>query len=118
MDSRVTLTTNGVIFLAKHGHFCYVSRDEIDDKSKANSLAEGLFCVQVLWVAGQAIESKVAGYPITLLEIHTLVHVLCALVMYAMWIRKPLNIDNSTFVDLGKLLDKGSIHAGNLGSWE
>jgi len=61
-------------------------------------LAKGLVCIQVLWVAGQAIERKVAGFPISLLEFHTLVHVFCALVMYALWIRKPYDIQEPTIV--------------------
>lgn len=89
---QATITTDGLLFLADNGHFFEVSSEIIADKSKANLLAKGLVCLQVLWVAGQAIERKVAGYPISLLEFHTLVHVFCALVMYTLWIRKPYDI--------------------------
>jgi hypothetical protein len=95
-------TTNALLLLAQHGHFIGLSRETISDKSKANCLyklisslsndlltslvlAKGLVCLQVLWVAGQAIERKLAGFPISLLEFHTLVHVFCALVMYTLW---------------------------------
>ncbi|KAG4433820.1 hypothetical protein IFR05_010702 [Cadophora sp. M221] len=78
----MTYAINGILLLAQHGHFFYVEPDAIADKSKANILAKGLVCVQVLWVAGQAIERKVAGLPISLLEYHTLVHVVCALVIW------------------------------------
>ncbi|KAH6701969.1 hypothetical protein BKA61DRAFT_200191 [Leptodontidium sp. MPI-SDFR-AT-0119] len=57
-----------------------------------------LVCVQVLWVAGQAIERKVAGLPISLLEYHTLVHVVCALVMYVLWFQKSYDIQYPTLV--------------------
>lgn len=70
--TRATITTDGLFFLAGHGHFCRINKKETLDKSKADLLAKGLVCVQVLWVAGQAIERKIAGYPITLLEAHTL----------------------------------------------
>src|SRR5271168_4236186 len=83
--SQATLTTNGLLLLAQQGHFFNISGETIADKSKANLLAKFLVCLQVLWVAGQAIERKVAGFPISLLEFHTLVHVVCALVMYALW---------------------------------
>jgi hypothetical protein len=63
----VTITTPGVLFLAYHGYFCKIKKDEIQDKSKADLLAKGLVCVQVLWIAGQAVERAVAGYLITLL---------------------------------------------------
>ncbi len=61
-------------------------------------LAKALVVVQVLWLVGQAIERKVAGFPLTLLEIHTMVHVACAVIMYGLWIQKPLNFENPTIV--------------------
>jgi hypothetical protein len=69
-----------------------------DDFLTFSDLAKGLVCVQVLWVAGQAIERKVAGFPISLLEFHTLVHVFCAIVMYMLWLRKPYDINEPTVV--------------------
>lgn len=99
--TRVTITHSGVLSLAKNGHFCRVNRSRIQDKSKADILAKGLVCIQVLWVAGQVIERKVAGYPITLLEVHTLVHVVCALVMYGLWAQKPLNVQDPTMLTVG-----------------
>jgi hypothetical protein len=112
---QATLTTNALLLLAQHGHFISLSREMISDKSKANcmykssgslfkdlltslDLAKGLVCLQVLWVAGQAIERKIAGFPISLLEFHTLVHVFCALVLYTLWIRKPYDINEPTIV--------------------
>ncbi|KAG4438567.1 hypothetical protein IFR05_005942 [Cadophora sp. M221] len=101
----VTFTTDGILYLAKHGHFCKISRGDIEDKSKADLLAKSLVCVQVLWVIGQAIERKAAGYPMTLLELHTIVHVVCALLMYALWFQKPLNVQKPTILDLSDNLD-------------
>jgi hypothetical protein len=98
VTKRTTITPDGIIFLAETGKFCQVNRSHIQDKSKADLLAKGLVCVQVLWVAGQAIERKLAGYPVTLLEIHTLVHVVCALVMYCLWIQKLLNVQDQTLI--------------------
>jgi hypothetical protein len=112
---QATLTTNALLLLAQHGHFFSLSRETISDKSKANcmykssrslsndlltclDLAKGLVCLQVLWVAGQAIERKLAGFPISLLEFHTLVHVFCALIMYTLWIRKPYDINEPTII--------------------
>lgn len=105
VQKRVTLTGKGVIWLAKHGYFCQTNRGEIKDKSKADTLAKALVCIQVLWLVGQVIERKAAGYPLTILEIHTLVHVACALFMYALWIRKPLNIHAPTIIDFGEDVD-------------
>ncbi|KUJ21576.1 uncharacterized protein LY89DRAFT_714670 [Mollisia scopiformis] len=118
---RVTFTTDGILFLAKHGRFLETSRINIQDKSKADTLAKGLVCFQVLWIVGQAIERKVAGYPVTLLEVHTIVHVVCVIVMYGLWIRKPLNVQDPTVIDfrdrldlLAYMLQVSSPHHGNL----
>jgi hypothetical protein len=78
----VTVTPRGMLLLAKQGHFVHLNKDAIKDKSKASLLGKGLALLQILWLAGQVIERKIAALPITLLEIHTLVHVACALVMY------------------------------------
>jgi hypothetical protein len=93
-----TLTTKGLLFLADQGYFFEVSSETIADKSKANLLAKVFVCLQVLWVAGQTIERKIAGYPISLLEFHTLVHVFCALVMYTLWIQKPYDVNEPTII--------------------
>jgi hypothetical protein len=96
-----TLTTNGLLFLADQRYFFELSTETIADKSKANLLAKSLVCLQVLWVAGQTIERKVAGYPISILEIHTLVHVFCALIMYTLWFQKPYGVNEPTIIGSG-----------------
>ena len=83
--SHVTLTPNGVITLAERGHFLDISPETISDKSKANVITKALICIQVLWMVVQCIARKAAGYPLTLLEIHTMAHVVCALVLYILW---------------------------------
>jgi hypothetical protein len=95
---HATITTNGMLLLASQGYFFHPTRHTIDDKSKANLLAKMLICVQVLWMVGQVLERKVAEYPITLLEIHTIVHVVCALTMYSLWMRKPFDVHDPTWV--------------------
>jgi hypothetical protein len=56
------------------------------DQGKSDSLAKGLVCAQVSWMLIlEAIARKVSGLPITLLELVTLVHIGCAIVMYAVW---------------------------------
>lgn len=48
VQNRVTLTPKGVIWLAKYGYFCQVNRNDIKHKSKAETLAKALVCIQVL----------------------------------------------------------------------
>jgi hypothetical protein len=45
---RVTITPEGLLLLARRGKFCRVDRSHIQDKSKADILAKGLVCIQVL----------------------------------------------------------------------
>ncbi len=59
----------------------------IEDRSKADTLQKGLVLIQVGWMALQCITRKVQGLPLTLLELHTMVHVACAIVMYSFWLK-------------------------------
>jgi hypothetical protein len=96
---RVTITPTGVVFMTSQGQCPRIKRSDIQDKSKADILAKGLVCVQVVWTVGQVIERKLASYPLTMLEVHTIVHVVCALLMYGLWIQKPLNVQDPTVID-------------------
>jgi hypothetical protein len=104
-SDRVSITAEGILFLAKNGCFYRIKKDAIADKSKADLLAKGLVCVQVLWMADQTIERQIAGYPITLLEVHTLVHVVCTIIMFGLWMQKPLNVKDPTMVDFRDVPD-------------
>jgi hypothetical protein len=83
---KVTLTADGIRMLAEHGNrFLRISREAIEDRSKADFIQKGLVIVQVSWMAIQCIARKAYGLPLTLLEIHTMIHVVCALIMYLFW---------------------------------
>lgn len=88
---QMTLTTSGVITLARQGHFVDINPQTIEDKSKANIITKALICIQVSWMVIQCIARKVEGFPLTLLEIHTMVHVACALMMYICWWKVSTN---------------------------
>ena len=103
--SRLTFSAKGLAFLAKHGHFIKISDAVIRDKSKADMLAKGLVCIQVSWMLVQTVSRKIVGYPITLLEVHTLVHVGCAIGMYGLWFQKPLDIRDPAWVDASEFED-------------
>ncbi|KIV84738.1 hypothetical protein PV11_00498 [Exophiala sideris] len=90
----VYLTANGAAILARQGRLPQVTEQFISDKSKANSLAKILVVIQAGWLIVECIGRAVAGLPITLLELNTVAHVVCALIMYALWWHKPLNISD------------------------
>ena len=64
-----------------------IPRSLIDDRSKADTLQKALVLLQVGWMALQCIARKACGLPLTLLELHTMVHVVCAIAMYAFWFK-------------------------------
>ena len=97
---QATLTTIAIRVLAREGKFLEINPQSINDKSKADFLAKGLVCLQISWVFLQCVARKAAGYPITLLELHTLVHIFCAVVIYGFWWQKPLNISDPTRANL------------------
>lgn len=91
---RVTLTVEGLSLLVKCGHLPpRISKESIIDKSKADSLAKALVCLQAIWCLVQVIGRLASHLPVTLLEINTLGHALCALAIYMCWWSKPLDIN-------------------------
>jgi hypothetical protein len=82
---KIRLSPKGVLQLAKLGYPLYVPGAIIDDKGKANLIQKSLVLLQVTWMATQCITRRAYGLPLTLLEIHTMVHVVCAIAMYFFW---------------------------------
>ena len=109
---ETTVTLEGVLRLAELGILPNVSRTFIRERSKSNLLAKGLVCFQVSWMLIQTIARKIAGLPVTLLELNTLAHVGCAVAMYAAWWFKPQDVIEPVIIDVtdcsacNKLLDQ------------
>ena len=57
-----------------------------------------LISLQVSRALLNSISRLALGYPISVLEIHTLVHAGCAMIMYGLWWEKPLDIRDSTII--------------------
>jgi len=94
-----TLTPSAVIQFAELGLFLSMPETNILDKSKTDYLGKGLAICQTLFLAAQCLGRKMQGLPTTLLELHALVHVLCALIIYICWWTKPLDIIEATRID-------------------
>lgn len=86
---RLTLTARGVTLLADCGLLPKIKKEDICDKSKSDGLSKFIACVQAAWMFVQITGRLAAGLQITLLEVNTLGHVFCALVMYVLWWHKP-----------------------------
>lgn len=76
-----------MLWLAKLGYRIAVGAKRIRDKSKADTIQKCLVPFQTTWMAVQCIARRLLGLPLTLLEVHTMVHVLCAAIMYGFWLK-------------------------------
>lgn len=63
-------------------------KSDINDKSKASSLAKFLVCLQAFWFCMQCVLRLVGGKSIALLELNIFGHALCALLVYGLWWHK------------------------------
>ncbi|KAF2798956.1 hypothetical protein K505DRAFT_357038 [Melanomma pulvis-pyrius CBS 109.77] len=97
-DPRLSLTPEGVRLLSFLGRLPPIHENQIRDKSKADGLAKTLVCLQAGWMIVQTIARLNAHLPVTLLEINTIGHVLCALVLYLLWWSKPLEVKDPVLI--------------------
>jgi hypothetical protein len=108
---RLTFTPRGILFLALNDILPNEAESFINDKSKANSFAKVITCMQGGWLVIQCIARLAYQLPITLLEINTIGHVLCAFAMYIFWFSKPLDINEPTVVSSDKFENIGRVCA-------
>ena len=97
--TRLILTPAGIRACAEQGFFFELDPESIKDKNKSDSLAKILVILQVTWIVASSVGRTVVGLPLSLLEIHTMVHVVCAWMMYTLWFHKPKDILKSSFAD-------------------
>lgn len=88
------LNPNGIVLLAEIGLLPHLSKQDVDSRSQADAIAKSLSCLQASWFFVQTIARRFAGLPITLLEIHTLIHIACALLLYGLWFKKPYGVSS------------------------
>ncbi|KAF8542567.1 hypothetical protein BDD12DRAFT_728609, partial [Trichophaea hybrida] len=58
---------------------------EVEDKGKADDISKALVSIQALWMTAQCVARKLDGLPVTLLEIHVLIHIAYTAFIYAFW---------------------------------
>ena len=80
----------------------FLTEEEIWDKSKANGLAKTIVCVQAAWFCAQCIARLGQRMPISLLELNTFAHAICALLVYVLWWNKPLDVHEPTVIDVSQ----------------
>ncbi|KAF9871459.1 hypothetical protein CkaCkLH20_11106 [Colletotrichum karsti] len=68
-------------------------------RNKGSVFQKVLVVTQVLWMATQCLVRKLQGLPISLLEVHVMVHVLCAVVIYVFWFKKPMDVGDAEVLE-------------------
>ena len=98
--SRLCISVCGLIYIAKKAPELIpdIAEKQIKDKSKADSLSKFIVCLQALWFCVQCITRVSQRKAISLLELNTFVHALCALLIYALWWYKPQSIEEPTLL--------------------
>ncbi|RPB21473.1 hypothetical protein L211DRAFT_869976 [Terfezia boudieri ATCC MYA-4762] len=89
---RLTINSHGILFLAQNVNLPDIPLESIQDHSKADDLAKILVIMQASWIIIDCISRTISQLPLTLLEVNTVAHVLCAFAIYALWWDKPLNV--------------------------
>lgn len=85
-----TLTGNAVSQLVHMGHWIPPEEEVVKDKSKHDVFQKVLVMLQISWFALQCMARLVYRLPLTLLELHTMVHVVSAAIMYCFWFKVSL----------------------------
>ncbi|ESA42303.1 hypothetical protein NCU05131 [Neurospora crassa OR74A] len=101
--TRLTLTPEALRVLKEEGLedlIPVLPRESIVDKSKGSTFAKALVCFQASWFCIGCVNRFAQGLSISLLELNTLGHALCTLVIYVMWWHKPLDVGEPEKISL------------------
>ncbi|CCC07962.1 unnamed protein product [Sordaria macrospora k-hell] len=99
--TRLTLVPEALRFFKEKGLNSLIpepSLVHIQDKSKGNTLAKALVCLQGKCTIPP--EQRLIGLAISLLELNTFGHAVCTLIIYGLWWSKPLSIDEPEKIPL------------------
>ncbi|KAB8648454.1 hypothetical protein FH972_026112 [Carpinus fangiana] len=98
--TRITLSPEGIVWLLQNEPSLLpdISEHQITDKSKANGIAKTFVCMQAIWFCAQCIARLAQNMSISLLELHTFAHAVCAVTTYMVWWNKPLDIEEPSII--------------------
>ncbi|KAJ9662616.1 hypothetical protein H2198_001288 [Neophaeococcomyces mojaviensis] len=112
-EIRSIFTVDGIDLMKRCGLVPTVTKADIDERSNADIIAKLIVIIQVLWFAIQIIARLASNLTVTTLEVHTIVHVGCAITMYALWWDKPYALRRSLILEDGKSKAIGSLYLFN-----
>lgn len=95
VGQTTTLTSNGFLKYLDEGyiHKLTFDRVQIAEKGSSSVLAKSIAGAQALWFMVQCFSRWSVGLPLTLLEIHVGIQVLCTVALYMFWWSKPLDVN-------------------------
>jgi len=106
--------------LTGNGDFPRISKAEIEDKSKGDTISKGFAILQTGWFVAQCIARGARGLPVTELELVTVAFATLNLVIYILWWDKPLNVQRGVRVYKKRIteepIDDGNVEA-TVGFW-
>ena len=97
VSSPLILSAEAILLLAECEPqlLAKVSQDSILDRGKADNLSKILVCVQTGWMVLQCVARVASRLPLTLLELNTLGHVACGIMLYMIWFKKPQDMSEA-----------------------
>lgn len=109
----LTLTATGCLELLKIDPNLtrFFRADDVQDRSKSDKFGKALVCFQVMWFLAQTVARCFQKLPLTLLEIYTLTHVFCALIMYWLWFKKPYCVETPIIIQDRRILEAVAVFA-------
>jgi len=106
--------------LTGNGDFPRLSKAEIEDKSKGDTISKGVVILQTGWFVTQCVARGAQGLPITELELATVAFAALNFVIYVLWRDKPQNVQRGVRVYKKRMteesVDDGSAEA-TVGFW-
>jgi len=106
--------------LTGNGDFPRLSKAEIEDRSKGDTISKSVVVLQTGWFVTQCIARGVQGLPVTELELGTVAFAALNFVIYVLWWDKPLNVRRGVRVYKKRIteepIDDGGIEA-TIGFW-
>ena len=108
---RIKFTPQGILLLAKAGLLPELDKEAIEDKSKADLFAKIFVLLQATWFVIQVISRATDHLSISLLEVHTMIHVACACCMYMCWISKPYDVGKPFLIKDPRVIELVAVFA-------
>ena len=76
-----------------------LSEEDIKSRTKADGIAKTAVLFQALWFIAQCITRLAQRIPISLLELNTWGHAICALFFYVIWWDKPYDVEHPIMLE-------------------